>query len=225
MFERHFAREVGGHHDHPGDPEEDDVVACYQHAAGQVEVVVAQAVGVCPALGRGGNGLAHTRFAHQIAASVPASSHSCIVGPSHGTEGDQGGGVPGVEHVLVALEFFAGGLGLCLGLVACDIDLAVFVVPGRNLMAPPKLTADAPVLDVVHPLVVGVDPVFGHKLYLAGLHGVDGFLRDGFAGGVDRADFGRCHKPLVGEHGFDDLTGARAARHHEFVFFDFDQQA
>jgi hypothetical protein len=40
MFERHAAGEVRGHHDHPGDPEEDDVVAGHQHRGGQVEVVI-----------------------------------------------------------------------------------------------------------------------------------------------------------------------------------------
>ena len=34
VAKRHLAGEVGGHHDHPGDPEEDDVVAGNQHAAG-----------------------------------------------------------------------------------------------------------------------------------------------------------------------------------------------
>jgi hypothetical protein len=33
---------------------------------------------------------------------------------------------------------------------------------------------DAPVLDVVHPLVVGVDPVFRDEAHFAGFHGFDG---------------------------------------------------
>ena len=37
--------------------------------------------------------------------------------------------------------------------------LPLVVVPRRDLVAPPELARDAPVLDVVHPLVVGVDPV------------------------------------------------------------------
>jgi len=31
VFERHATREVRGHHDHSGNPEEDDVVACDQY--------------------------------------------------------------------------------------------------------------------------------------------------------------------------------------------------
>jgi hypothetical protein len=34
-------------------------------------------------------------------------------------------------------------------------------------VAPPQLARDAPVLDVVQPLVVGVGPVLGHELDLA----------------------------------------------------------
>ncbi len=195
MLERHAAGEVRGHHDHPGDPEEDDVVAGDQHAAGQVEVVV---VGGCVAL----------------------------LGPAHGAEGHQGRRVPGVEHVVVAPQRFARRLGLGFGFVARHIDLAVFVVPGRNLVAPPELAGDAPVLDVVHPLVVGVDPVLGHELHLARLHRRNRLVGDGGAAGVFLVALGlHGDKPLVGEHGLDDLAGAGAARHHELVLFGLDQQA
>ena len=51
-----------------------------------------------------------------------------------------------------------------LGLAARDEQLAVRAVPGRDLVAPPELARDAPVLDVLHPLVVGVDPLLGHEL-------------------------------------------------------------
>lgn len=40
MLERHATCEVRGHHDHAGDPEENDVVARHQYRGGQVEVVV-----------------------------------------------------------------------------------------------------------------------------------------------------------------------------------------
>ena len=32
-------------------------------------------------------------------------------------------------------------------------------------MSPPELTADAPVLDVLQPIAVGVDKLLGYKLY------------------------------------------------------------
>ena len=37
--------------------------------------------------------------------------------------------------------------------------LPCVVVPRRDAVAPPELAADAPVLDVLHPVAVGVDPV------------------------------------------------------------------
>ena len=110
-----------------------------------------------------------------------------------------------------------------LFLVAGHVDLAFFVVPGRDLVAPPELAADAPVLDVVHPLVVGVDPVFRDEADLSAVDSVDGLLRDALAGGVVLADGVHGDEPLVGEHGFDDLAGAGAARHHQLVLAGFDQ--
>ena len=109
--------------------------------------------------------------------------------------------------------------------VARNVNLAILVVPGRNLVPPPELAADAPVGDVVHPLVVGIDPVLGHKAHVAGLHGVNGFLGDGLTCGILWADFVHGHKPLVGEHGLDHLAGAGASRHHQFVLLHFHQQS
>ena len=36
VLERHAPREMLGHHNHPRNPEENDVVTRYQHGAGQV---------------------------------------------------------------------------------------------------------------------------------------------------------------------------------------------
>ena len=49
-------------------------------------------------------------------------------------------------------------------LAARDVDVAGLVVPRRDLMAPPQLARDAPVLDVLEPLVVGRGPVLGDEL-------------------------------------------------------------
>src|SRR5690606_32076938 len=47
MLEWHAPGEVLGHHDHPGNPEEDDVVASDQHGGRQVQVeVVVSSVGL-----------------------------------------------------------------------------------------------------------------------------------------------------------------------------------
>ena len=50
-------------------------------------------------------------------------------------------------------------LGLGLG----DEDLAVRAVPGRDLVAPPELARDAPGLDVLHPVEIGLLPVLRHE--------------------------------------------------------------
>ncbi len=195
VFERHAAREVRAHHDHPGDPEEDDVVARDQHGGGQVEVVVFR------------RGSVVQRF-----------------GPAERREGHERGGIPGVQHVGIARELRArAGLGLGVGLAAGHVDLAGLVVPRRDLVAPPELAADAPVLDVVHPLVVGVDPVLGHELHLAGGHGIDGLLGDRLARRVALAHLAHGDEPLVRQHGLDHLARAGADGDHEFVLPGLDQ--
>jgi hypothetical protein len=57
------------------------------------------------------------------------------------------------------------------------------------------------------------------------VHGVNGFLGDAFARGVDGADLVHGDEPLVGQHGFDHLAGAGADGHHELVLLGLDQRA
>src|SRR6187402_1138421 len=94
-----------------------------------------------------------------------------------------------------------------LGFVAADVDGTGVVVPGRNAMPPPELAAHAPVLDVAHPLVIGLRPVFGHETRAA----LFDCLESGFR---ERPDL---HVPLIGEIRLDDGAGAIAARHLELV--------
>ena len=89
-------------------------------------------------------------------------------------------------------------------------------------MPPPELTRDAPVLDIIEPLVVGVDPIVRVETDLAAGHNVQCFLRDGFA---IRTGFAHRHKPLIGQHGFDNYARAIAAWHFQFVFIGFFQDA
>ena len=91
-------------------------------------------------------------------------------------------------------------------------------------MAPPELAADTPVLDVVHPLFVGVDPVLWHKAHLARLHGINRFLRDALARWILGADLVHRHEPLVGQHRLDHLACAGAARHHQLVLLHLHHQ-
>ena len=141
-----------------------------------------------------------------------------LLRPAQGGEGPQRRREPGVQHVVVLVQRIVRGqlvLFAHFGLVAAHVDLAVLVVPGWNPVAPPELPGNAPVLDVAHPLEVGVFPVPGHELDAAVFHRLDRRLGQ-------RLDL---HVPLVGEVGLDDLAGAVAARHHQLVVVDLLQQA
>ncbi len=191
VLERHPAGEMHRHHDHPGDPEEDDVEARDQHGRGQEQVLLDR-------LGR----------------------------PADGRERKLRGRIPGVQHVGVAREAaaVAGGRGLLprFFFAARHEDLAVLAIPGGDLVAPPELARDAPVLDVLHPLVPRVDPLVRHEAHLASVDGRHGLLGDG---ATIAPRLGHGHEPLVGEHRLDDLAGAPAARHHQLVLLGLDQQA
>ncbi len=82
-------------------------------------------------------------------------------------------------------------------------------------MAPPELTADAPVLDVAHPAEVHVLVLLGHELDLAAFDGGDGLLGQRFGGNV----------PLVGQPRLDDGAGAITAGDFQRVVVDLFQQA
>src|SRR6202020_487488 len=91
---------------------------------------------------------------------------------------------PGVEDVFILLQRFVatvmiarlqGGTVQILG----DEHGAVRSVPGGDAVAPPKLTGNAPRLDVTHPGEEGVLPLFWNKNRLAGLHRLDRRLGQG----------------------------------------------
>ncbi len=77
-------------------------------------------------------------------------------------------------------------------------------------MAPPQLARDAPGLDVLHPLEIGLFPVLRHERGFARTH---------------RRDRGLCQRlgvdvPLVGQIGLDHAVRAVAVRHHVGVRLD-----
>jgi hypothetical protein len=84
--------------------------------------------------------------------------------PAEDGEGQQAGGEPGVEDVgLLAMSVMPQPLQ-AVG-VAGDGDAAAGVaVPRGDAMAPPELAGDAPVVDVVHPLHVGLAVLSGVNL-------------------------------------------------------------
>ena len=60
-------------------------------------------------------------------------------------------------------------------------------------MPPPDLARNAPVLDVLHPVAVGINPLLGMKLNLAIIDHLQGWLRKRF----------HLDEPLLGEIGFN----------------------
>ena len=95
-------------------------------------------------------------------------------------------------------------------------------------MAPPELARDAPVLDVVEPVEIGVLPVVRHEADAAAFDGLDRRLRDArpAAGAAVVELLAReVDEPLVGQEGFDDGAAAIAPRHLELVIDDLLDQA
>ena len=97
-----------------------------------------------------------------------------------------------------------------LRLAAGDVAAAVGVIPCRYAVSPPQLAADAPVLDLVHPLEVHAGPIVRHEADLSRFDGADGRLRQ-------RLD---VDEPLIGEQGFEYGVAAIAARHRQLVRLD-----
>ena len=81
-------------------------------------------------------------------------------------------------------------------------------------MPPPELAADAPVLDVVHPVEIRLRPVLRYELDLASLDGLDCGLRQ-------RVDL---HVPLIGQVGLDNRVRAIAARDLDRIVLDLLEQ-
>jgi hypothetical protein len=117
-----------------------------------------------------------------------------LIRPAHDGEGPKGRGKPGIEHILVLVDFhilsvhFAGEFFRFL-LVHGHDDLAVRAVPGGDAVAPPKLPGNAPVADVLQPLEINFCPALGDELDFARPHHGDGRLRQGL----------HADKPLGGE--------------------------
>ncbi len=125
------------------------------------------------------------------------------------------GTYPRIEH-FVFLPERTLTLGAFRGIFASDDGLAARIaIPDGNAMAPPELTRDAPVPDVVHPFVPGFDPNFGDDFDALFIDGRDGFFGEGF--GAD--------EPLPGDERLDDGLAALAFAGVDGVVFDAFEQA
>ena len=192
---RRLAGESAGHHRHPGHPEKDDVKAGDQHTGG-----------------------------------VPALEiSSLLLRPTQSGEGPQTAGEPRVQRILVLLNLGLGaelGAGLLqrLGFIAghhigggVGVAPAAFAdhKPGGDAMAPPQLTADAPIADIGKPVAIDLAPALRHKLRL-------GLLKGFTAAGGQRL---RLHKPLGGEQWFDGHLAAIGVGNAVAVRLHLDQAA
>ena len=102
-----------------------------------------------------------------------------------------------------------------------EMNVSGFVVPNGDSMAPPNLSTDAPVAEVVDPLKIGFVEAFWDDFYV---FVSDGFLGEFFEGGFLSGGFiGEFFfygdEPLLGDHGFDDAVASVAKRDSVFVIW------
>ena len=97
-----------------------------------------------------------------------------LLRPALRGEGPQLRAEPGVQHVLVLMHVMAAALGAHVGVLGKGVlPAAVLAVEHGDAVAPPQLTADAPILEVLHPGGVGLRPARGMEGDLAGIDGVE----------------------------------------------------
>ena len=118
--------------------------------------------------------------------------------PAERGERPERGGKPRVERVLVALQMRAAALRADLRLRFRNDRLAAVAVPRGNLVAPPELTGNAPVLDVLHPIIVDFIHAVRDEADLAVFHDIHRRFRK-------RLHF---HEPLRRNARLDDCTAA-----------------
>ena len=128
----------------------------------------------------------------------------CLVRPAHRGEGPERAAEPGVQDVLVLDDVRPPALfaGRRVRLGHGDVS-AVGTGPCRDAVPPPELARDAPVPDVLHPLEIGLLPLFGNPRDASVLHGLDAPLGQGF--GPD--------EPLLGQVGLDGRAAPLAVPH------------
>ena len=131
---------------------------------------------------------------------------------------------PRIHHVLVTSQVRHGharisglGLSLCQGLFLRARHHVIFFSfakePCRDLVAPPQLAADAPILDVLHPVTIAVLELGRVELHGVVHHRLQGRLRQFF----------HRQEPLQRQARLDHGVGAFAAPHLVGVVLHLDQ--
>ena len=152
---------------------------------------------------------------HQHAGGIEVFQIFRVVRPSQGGERPQGGGEPGIKHVLILAQLAAALRADCRILAAYDLFTAVIAVPHRNPVSPPQLAADAPVADVLHPVIIHFAEPFRHKLRPALPHSGDSRFSQGL----------HLHKPLFAQPRFHRRIPVAVAEAHVMaVVFNLHQQ-
>src|SRR5215216_7719716 len=109
----------------------------------------------------------------------------------------------------------AAGATLC-GVCAARGHMSVRTIPDGNAVSPPQLAADAPILDArsVQPVEIDFFESLGHDLDAAISYSLKRSLCKGING----------HKPLGGDHRFDNLTAPLGAWDGRTVWLGFDHE-
>ena len=191
------------------------------------EEYVAEGLAACKAVA-GHNHAGHPeeddiRAGHQVAGGVELGQAFLV----HGGEGPQPAAEPGVQRVFVLhpvlrvcgglyahIDIAGGGvLGIQLGgsLEFCGFLLAV---PHRDAVPPPQLAGNAPVLNSLQPVGVGLGPVGRAEHDIAIGHGLGSFLHAGV-----------LQEPLHAQARFNRHIGTLGDTHVVLVFFHLLEQA
>ena len=88
-------------------------------------------------------------------------------------------------------------------------------------MTPPELARNTPRLDIGHPMIISLFPIFRNETRRILLAVAMSALNS--RNGLSRQLFG-IHKPLIRQERFNDNAGAISDRLLDFLIFDFDQE-
>ena len=145
------------------------------------------------------------RAGHEIVGRIKVFLFRRIFGPAHDRERPEPGAEPCVEHVFILTPSVA------LRRIHAHIDFVPVIIPRRNAVPPPDLAADAPVLDVFHPVEISLGPTLRIEFDRA----VADRLDCGFG------EFVHFDEPLFAEHGLDRHAPALrvADRMNEIFYF------
>ena len=95
-----------------------------------------------------------------------------------------------------------------------NIDIALVIIPGWNPVPPPDLPGNTPVLNISHPLEIGVFPIVRNKTDITVFNSCNGWFGQGLYFNV----------PLISQEGFNHAARAVSTWNHQFMRLYFFQQ-